>query len=215
MITEEKLEQIVLTARARINEMFDEILREVTEGTSPPPTSPDHQSPVQRDDHSADSKWHLADTGMQGSWERTGVLEGQTYRWPDGNVDSYERLTTFSGSGDYEGMELGVGVLPNGETVGFVFGKNGKSKRGIVYFQRTDDFESSGELVSMIRGGGTSGRAGFAPGEQTPAAYGDFRIETLGDRKAGKWNVQAVVASRDDLEPMLNHTALQAQLRGL
>jgi len=37
----------------------------------------------------------------------------------------------------------------------------------------------------------------------------------LRDRKAGKWNVQAVVAKADDYKSMLGHTTLQAKLRGL
>jgi hypothetical protein len=37
----------------------------------------------------------------------------------------------------------------------------------------------------------------------------------LRDRRAGKWNVQAVVVDEQEHEPTLRHTALQAKLRGL
>jgi hypothetical protein len=53
-------------------------------------------------------------------------------------------------------------------------------------------------------------RSGFAPGEALPGAYAGFAAGILRDRVAGKWNVQAVVATADDADAMLAHTALQA-----
>jgi hypothetical protein len=35
----------------------------------------------------------------------------------------------------------------------------------------------------------------------------------LRDRKAGKWNVQAVVAKADDYKSMLGHTTLQTYMK--
>jgi hypothetical protein len=68
-------------------------------------------------------------------------------------------------------------------------------------------------MISMIRGGG--GPAGFGPTTALPPAYSGFTTAMLRDRVAGKRDVQAVVADADDHETMLNHTALQAKLRGL
>ena len=160
--------------------------------------------------------WALASAPLSGGWKEVDRVGGESYRWPDGNVDEYTELVTYEGSGEFDGMNLALGHKDNGEWIGFVLGKGGvASKRGIVYFQLADDFAESDELVSMTRGGGANGRSGFAPSDPPPAPYAEFRIESLKSRKAGKWNVQAVVASSDDAETMLSHTAIQASLRGL
>jgi hypothetical protein len=61
----------------------------------------------------------------------------------------------------------------------------------------------------------TLGRGGFGPSDQLPDAYEPFTTAMLRGRIAGKWNVRAVVANRDDHATMLAHTALQARLRKL
>jgi hypothetical protein len=53
------------------------------------------------------------------------------------------------------------------------------------------------------------------PRPTRPAEYQASKTAVLGQRIKGKWNVQAVVAKDDDAQTMLNHTALQARLRGL
>jgi hypothetical protein len=160
-------------------------------------------------------QWTLSSAALSGAWKEVESVDGQSYRWPDGNVDDYTDFVIYEGSGEFDGMTLALGHKDNGEWVGFVFEGGLASKRGIVYFQLADDFDESAELVSMIRGGGENGRSGFAPTDPPPPAYADFQIESLKGRKAGKWNVQAVVAASDDAETMLNHTAIQARLRGL
>jgi hypothetical protein len=60
----------------------------------------------------------------------------------------------------------------------------------------------SNERVSMIRGGGKTGRAGFVPEEALPVGYSDTTTDILRDRVEGKWNVQAIVAKEN------NHTAM-------
>jgi hypothetical protein len=109
-------------------------------------------------------------------------------------------------------MTLALGYPNNGDAVGFVRGTGG-SKRGITCFFPVDDFEQTNEKVSMILAGVPKGGSGFAPHEPLPKPYGGFNPDVLRDRKAGKWNVQAVVAKADDYESMLGHTTLQAKLR--
>jgi hypothetical protein len=58
-------------------------------------------------------------------------------------------------------------------------------------------------------------RSGFGRNVALPKAYKELRTAVLRDRKAGKWNVQGVIATADDSETMLRHTALQARLRAL
>jgi hypothetical protein len=100
------------------------------------------------------------------------------------------------------------------EIAGFVIGPGG-SKRAVTYFWPTDDFPTTREKVSLVKGGGARGRSGFEPHDATPSAYAGFRIEVLCDRVSGKWRRQAVVVATDDFKAMLAHTALQAKLRGL
>lgn len=205
-MTNEQTIQILDVLQRKTNEIFEELRVQLTDGTPKPETG-----------HSTGgrSHWTLDSRAPRGGWREVESVEGQSYRWPDGNVDNYTDFRVYEGSGDFEGMSLALGRNENGEWVGFVLEGGLSSKRGIVYFQLADDFAESGELVSMIRGGGENGRGGFAPGDPTPPAYADFRIDSLKERKAGKWNVQAVVAASDDAETMLNHTAIQARLRGL
>jgi hypothetical protein len=160
--------------------------------------------------------WSLDDETLTIEWKETGRQTDATYRWPDGNLDQYDRFVTYHGSNDDgSGFTLALGYLLNGDVVGFVLGTGGGAERGITYFFPADDATTTHEKVSMIRGGGETGRAGFKPGEALPQAYAGIKTDVLRDRVAGKWNVQAVVAKEDDFETMLNHTAIQARLRGL
>jgi hypothetical protein len=159
--------------------------------------------------------WSLDDTKLDGEWEEVRRETGVTYGWPDGNLDEYDEYVVYRGTRGFSGLSLALGYLANGDVVGFVLGPGTGSKRGITYFFPTDDFRKTSEKISMIRGGGPRGRSGFAPGEVLPAGYAGFKIDVLRDRKAGKWNVQGVVARDTDHVPMLGHTALQARLRGL
>ena len=193
----------------KLNELFDELRKELS---NPPVEAREPDGPAA----SAEEPGTLDRSPLKGRWRKVEEIEGQDYRWPDGNLDEYDRFAIYEGRGDFEGMRLGLGRNQHAEWIGFVFGPSGvASKRGLVYFQRADDFDKSGELVSMIRGSGASGRGGFDPAGPTPAVYSDLKIQSLRERRSGKWNVKAVVASSDDAETMLTHTAIQARLRGL
>jgi hypothetical protein len=155
---------------------------------------------------------------VSGGWNQVDRLEGEAWTWPDGNVDTYSEIVVYEGTGAFAGMKLGIGyqdaAAKKGETNGFVFSSGGGSKRPLTVFFPADDFASSHELVSMIRGR-DGGRKTFAPSDSLPAVYRGFNTDVLGRRVKGKWNVQAVVANKDDHITMLTHTALQARLRGL
>lgn len=216
MGNEEDTLAVIDLAQRKVNEFFDEMRQYFASKVSDEAEKASLRSalvsePVDTENAMLDLK------PLVGGWRETETLTGQTYRWPDGNIDEYSRLVRFSGSGDFEGMNLGLGYKVGGDTIGFVFSSDGKSKRGIVYFQAADDFDETAEVVSMIRGNGLTGRRGFSPEEPRPPAYADFKLESLKDRVSGpgKWNVLAVVAKVSDTDTMLDHTALQARLRGL
>lgn len=172
--------------------------------------------------HDAESRGEptaeAANGPVSGDWHEIDRLRDQSYSWPDGSVDEYGEIVVYEGSAPFAGMRLGIGQnadpARNGETQVFIYGSRGGSARPLTVFFRADDFASSHELVSMIRGREASLKT-FGPTLPLPASYGQFKTDVLGRRIRGKWNVQAVVAKDDDHKTMLTHTALQARLRRL
>lgn len=151
-----------------------------------------------------------------GTFHKSRAVEGVRYRWPDGNVDEYTEFVLFEGIGGFSGERYAVARIANGDVIGFVvYDDEGKSKQGITYFQAADDFASTDEVISYVRGGGTTGKAGFGPFDSLPTAYESFKTEALAERVSGKWNRLGVVAHKDDVMTVLAHTALQARLRRL
>jgi hypothetical protein len=203
-------------AQRHVDEFFDEARILLRGGDGPDVADGAVVAAKTAPDGEGGGAWRPADAPPTGTWKATGKVDGESYRWPDGNVDVYEDFALFEGEGDFAGMKLALGRKDDGEVVGFLLGADGTAgKRGLVYFQTADDFDASGELVSMIRGGGANGRSGFSPDDPPPPIYGGSKIESLKSRKAGKWNVQALVAGHDDLDALLAHLAIQAKIRGL
>ena len=78
--------------------------------------------------------------------------KGVTYRWPDGNVDKYEKFVTYSGTSD-DGRSfapMALGYLANGDVVGFVLGGGGPK------FFPADDFETTQRRRGWTCSGGES-----------------------------------------------------------
>lgn len=218
-ITADQAVKLVEITQRKADELFDEVIAKLRNieatskvGSFGEVTETEQTAPVAGGGTS--DTWSLGNETFSGAWDEIGRQNGVTYTWPDGNVDEYTEFVSYLGRGGYSGQKLALGFLRSGDVIGFVLGSGG-SKRGITYFFPTDDFEQTGEKVSMIRGGGPRGRSGFAPSEALPAGYTGFKTDVLRDRKAGKWNVQGVVADEHDHATMLGHTALQARLRRL
>ena len=217
-MTPQQIADVLTIAQQHTDRMFSEVIAKLLETS----VDSDEQSAGDRTMLTTDEAtatpsvpFDLDAPAPTGTWLETGRLAGQTYKWPDGNVDHYDVVISYRGTGGWDGLMLGLGFLPIGEVTGFALGSGGGSKRGITYFVPADDFEHSREKLSMIRGGGQKKRSGFAPGAELPRAYAGLKTAVLGDRIEGKWNVQAVVADENDHDAMLRHTGLQAKLRGL
>jgi hypothetical protein len=212
--------QVAEIVRRKVDEMFVEVLgalrSEITDDAEAKIAESDLRQETRPSGY--DEPWSFDNidgfSSQLGQWEKVSEVEGENYGWPDGSVDTYQPFVTYRFTG-LDSALFALGYKPNSEIIGFVLGAGGGSKRGLTVFWRTDSFEHTKEVISMIRGGGATGRAGFAPGEPLPSAYAHYDIEILRDRVAGKWNVQAVVADASDYGTMLAHTALQAKLRGL
>ena len=218
MTTEQAVRLVAITKR-KADELFDELIAELSSDELGESEGEDAESAAVTDPTARatgyDKAWSLADTTLDGLWNLVEMKQDETYMWPDGNVDRYKSFDIYTGTNDFDGMTLALGFLSRGDVVGFVLSGGAGAKRGITYWFPADDFAKTNNKVSMIRGGGKTGRAGFSSVDALPKAYDRFRTEMLRDRVAGKWNVQAVVADADDYETMLCHTAIQARLRGL
>ena len=206
----------VLEGTVRTDEVPPEEPRPQPDVPVPPGTKP---PPLPAQDTLGDSPeapgdvWRLPDRQLTGSWQEIDRKTGVEYRWPDGNVDRYRSFDTYRGTGDFDGMTLALGHLDNGDVAGFAI--QGTWQRAIVYFFPADDFATSGEKLSLIKGGGARGRSGFGPTDPVPVAYQGAQTQLLRSRIEGKWNVLAIVARADDPHTMLLHTAIQARLRSL
>jgi hypothetical protein len=210
--------RLIVIAQRKANELFEELIAELRR-------SGVDENTRNRDDVIAPEDEAILTPGYRepwsldaislpdGSWAEIDRSESQTYGWPDGSIETFKPMITYAGVGLRAGITLSLGHEIGGNIVGFI--GSGVSRRGLTVFFPANDFDRSGEMVSMIRGGGDSGRAGFGPTAPLPPAYAGFTTAMLRERVAGKWNVQAVIADHDDFETMLNHTALQAKLRGL
>jgi hypothetical protein len=211
----EQAVQLVMIAQRKADELFEELIAALKEAPASSDVAEISEalSPATSVPTNALQPGSLDGPQLEGDWQETGRRSGETYDWPDGNHDEYEDFVSYRGTGDFADMSLALGYLAYGDVVGFVLAAG--TKRGITWFYRADDFDRTKEKVSLIRGNGSTGRAGFAPHEALPNAYRGFEVDVLSKRKAGKWNRLGVVAKEDDFSAMLGHTALQAKLRGL
>ena len=154
------------------------------------------------------------------TWTEVEERNDESQRWPDGSLEHYLRFTVYRGSGDFDGVTCALGDAAaedgSGGVVGFLVGSSGRTKRPLTVFFRTDDYEETNELASIIRGKG-GGRATFRPDDELPALYAALKTGVLAERVRGKWNARAVIATNDQegRSDMLTHTAIQARLRGL
>lgn len=162
------------------------------------------------------------DVGTNGTaWTRVGELEGQSYKWPDkgGGLQTFDRFVVYESNG----LKIGLGYVyahgvqtPPGVGV-FKLGTGGGSKYPIVYFQATDDYDKTKELIAPIRGrGGDKGKAMFRPGDQLPAPYDQLPVAPFREKRPGyRFNIVGVVAKEDDERTMIEHGAIQVRLRNL
>lgn len=209
MTSETAVRMVEITQR-KANELFEELIAELRD----PGIERDDQEQPERDLSGYHRPWSTDNLQLvEGGWQEIDRSESETYGWPDGTIETFKPMVTYTGTGLRTGITLGIGYEVGGNVIGFV--GSGVNRRALTLFFPADDIDKTDEMVSMIRGGGETGRAGFGPADSLPDAYQGFEIAMLSDRVAGKWNRQAVVAKKDDFETMLDHTAIQAKLRGL
>jgi hypothetical protein len=81
----------------------------------------------------------------------------------------------------------------------------------VAVFNEPDDFETSQEMVALIRGKGPHKRAFYGPSDPLPSAYERFELDNFRDRipQPRALNRTTVVARVDDHETMLRFGAIQ------
>jgi hypothetical protein len=143
----------------------------------------------------------------------------KTYDWPD-STDRYTRFLTYQ---DERGARMGVAFgadtrVPRSDerremVVVYKVDAQGRLYHGVP-FMRPDDYESTGELVSLIRGNGPTRRGMFQSPGELPADYRDFRIDRYGGRIKGGFDRMCVVVDENDVNSMLTHASVQMRLKG-
>ncbi len=169
-------------------------------------------------------EWDLNSPPVQFRWMQINDLKDQSYRWPNDGIEEYDSIWHFRGGTRLlreifsSEINLGIGFKSNYEIDGFVLSRRGTLERGIVRFRRTDDFAFSNQLISIIRTARESGISEIGLDDQPPAAYANFKLDSVGDRVAGLPQCFGVLMSATnaaELPVALAHTAHQARVRGL
>ena len=126
--------------------------------------------------------------------------------WPDGSKETYEALEFMSD----EGTKV---------TVAFTFRPvfNENRRKVVIFlddwpaveFTATDDYATSGELVSLIRRRG--GRDYYSSDEPAPPEYMGFDTTVYSERiqQPGAFHSIAAVGNIADVRSMLQHALIQ------
>ncbi len=158
---------------------------------------------------------------LPGGWRLTHERGDESYRWPK-QRDSYSPYRVFLGTTRAEGaVQIGLGETVRENAWGrdrkyiVAFLSGGSPQHPLVEFVAADDFETTRELVAVIRGS-DGGRRMYGIGDRLPAVYAEhFRTQIYNERVAypGAWNRLVVVAREDDHATMLNHALIQSRRR--
>jgi hypothetical protein len=192
-------------------EIPDEALEELRKALVEGPADPDPPRPIA-----------AAEVELPSSWQLVEEQHGVPYTW-GGADDEYDPFRVYEGQISSGTIRLAIGECERTLVAGrdrkyyivMLIGPE-SGKRAIAEFLETDDHDATGDMIAIIRGRDGSGKL-FDPGEDLPAVYEPWVVETYRDRVdySGAYVKQALVCSETDSEVMLNHALAQIQLRGL
>jgi hypothetical protein len=158
---------------------------------------------------------------LPAEWRLVHERSGESYQWPD-ERDQYTRYRVFMGATRAEGaVHLGLGETIRQNRWGrdrkyvVAFLSSGSPQKPLAEFVAADDYETTRELVAVIRGS-DGGRRMYGAGDALPGVYEEhFRTALYSDRVVypGAWSKIVVVAPEDDYETMLNHALIQGRRR--
>jgi hypothetical protein len=161
------------------------------------------------------------DVEFPDAWRPVEQRTGETYHWPNLPLEQYAPFTVFEGSTTKGSIRLGIGRCQRAPVFGkdrlylITFHMTAGGKRPLCEFVEVDDYRTTQELVAIIRGNGPSQRSMYPPTSVLPGPYGKLPTALYADRIKfrGSYKQQAVVAREDDVDTMLNHSLVQADLR--
>ena len=142
--------------------------------------------------------------------EFSGTKKRYEHIWPDGNKETYQAIEFISD----EDIKV---------TIAFTFRDIFSMKRRkvviflddwpIVEFTATDEYATTGELISLIRRRG--GRDFYSSDESTPPEYMGFNTILYSKliRQPGAFNSIAAVVNIADIRSMLQHALIQWEWR--
>jgi hypothetical protein len=154
------------------------------------------------------------------SWRNMGPRSDEFYTWPQGD-EHYDPFTVFEGTTSKGSIRLAVGRCQRAPAWGkertylITFHITTGGKRPLCEFLETDDYAKTREVIATIRGTGASKRGMYGPGDMLPSAYQKLNTGIYRDyiKVERSWNKQAVIAHEDDIDTMLAHSLIQADLR--
>lgn len=162
------------------------------------------------------------DRELPHDWRLVRELDGQSYAWPK-ERETYVRYRVFASDTTRDGtVHVAIGEAERAKAWGrdrtylIAFLTSGAPQVPLVEFLEVDDYESTHELLAIIRGS-DGGKKMYGPGDSLPDVYTqNFRTELYSDRVVypRSWNKLAVIAHEDDHAAILNHALVQARRRG-
>jgi hypothetical protein len=168
----------------------------------------------------SDLRATLGTVEQPSAWRLVEERTGESYTWGQGR-DVYDPFRVYEGTTSRGTIRLAVGECSRPAIRGrdrryftTFYITPRASKKPISEFLETDDHATTGQLVAIIKGR-DGGAKMYDPGDQLPADYRAFRVETYRDRVnfPGAYRKLGVVAHEFDVATMLGHTLIQAQTR--
>src|SRR4051812_37181830 len=144
------LPDALIISRRHINAMLDELLAASQQGDVGVPLAADARAVEEEP----------AQAFTPGDWREAERQTGISYRWMDGNIDDYTEFAVYE-DGD-SGVAMGIGKIAPKEIRGkqrsyqVVFSMEGTKLDPMAVFNEADDFDSTRELLALVRGKGES-----------------------------------------------------------
>lgn len=158
-------------------------------------------------------------TDLPDDWRMVAEREAVSYGWPE-EVDDYDRYRIFAGTTSGGTVHVAVGETfsqrwgqERRRAVAFL--TSGAPQQPLCEFTGADDYDSTRDLLSVIRGRHGTGQM-YGPGDPLPDVYRErFKTALYSERVRypGAYNKQVAVVHEDDFVTMLNHALIQGRRR--
>jgi hypothetical protein len=165
----------------------------------------------------------VLDIEFPDGWTPIESRDDESYRWPNApEPEAYKQFDVYEGTTTQGTIRIGIGrcrrahVWGKGRSYLITFHVTpGGGKYPLCEFLETDDYSDTQELTAIIRGNGPTRRAMYDAGVRPPGVYARFNVGIYSKyvRAPKAWNKWAVIAGEDDIDTILGHSLIQANLR--